>query len=446
MEFMIFMSMEFPDYFKVAIIGRPNVGKSSIFNRLAGERISIVDFVSGITRDRISTKVTFEDKIFALIDTGGFFEGAKGNLECALISQLEEGIREADLVLLVTDVMMGLHPMDQQILLNLKQTEKPFLLVINKVDNSQLENAIYEFTQLGVSEYFPVSALHGNGMKTLLRRVSEFVPDEYKGKTRGPKISVVGKPNVGKSSFINKILNCNRTIVNETPGTTRDAVFIDFIYNEKSFTLIDTAGLTRRSKIKEAVDSYAILRAKDAISHSNLVILMMDADRSIEGQDMRIARLISDSGRCCIMVINKWDLVKGVRQEHYKRFVYEKMSFMRHVPLLFVSVLQNKNHYKVMDRAVELMNTAFTRISTPVLNEAINNAYKRYLPPYVAGKRLKIYYTTQISTSPPTFVLFVNHPKSAVTHYLKYIENQLREAFQFTGMPIRFKLKARREE
>lgn len=435
------MKVSLTNNYKVAIVGRPNVGKSSLFNRLLGSRIAIVDSQSGITRDRVFGKVIKGSKSFDLIDTGGFFEGAENSLEVALLEQISEAISEADLVLFITDVFMGLHPMDKQIYLNLKVSNKPIIFVINKVDNANLENSIYDFLELGVDIFFPVSALHNRGMHALEKQILKMIPHKSEKNTEGFKISIIGKPNVGKSSLINKILNCNRTIINESPGTTRDAISIDFNYQDKPYTFIDTAGLTRRSRLKAPVDAYSIMRAQDAIKSSDLVILMLDADRHVESQDVRIARMINKMGKCAILLVNKWDLVKGVRQEHYKRYILERIPFIGFFPILFTSVKQNKNLNKVMDLVTELKATAFKRIPTALLNQVIKDAYQRNLPPFIGGGRLKIYYATQVSESPPTFALFINSTQKVVQHYLKYLENQIRFAFEFQGMPIHFKLK-----
>ncbi|EKD28046.1 MAG: hypothetical protein ACD_79C00455G0002, partial [uncultured bacterium] len=430
--------MKIANLFKVVIAGRPNVGKSTLFNRLLGKRQAIVDSVAGITRDRIYARISKHGKTFYIVDTGGYFEGTSNVLEEALLEQFNEALYEADLIVFVMDIQTGIHPMDKQILKNLKKLQKEIIYVVNKVDNTVLEADAFEFMKMGIGTYFPVSAQHNKGIVELEKEIVRKIPDGDNPENEKPfRITIVGKPNVGKSSLVNKLLGTNRSIVHDKPGTTRDAIEVDFEFEGKPYTLIDTAGLTRRSKVKEPVDSFSIIRAKEAIESSDLVIIMFDAERHVENQDMRITRMIIDAGKGCMIIINKWDLLPGFRQEHYKKEIYDNLKFVNFIPIMFTSVLRNKNMDKIMKMISRLRTTAFKRIPTSKLNEAIKKAYDKNTPPYVKGKRLKIYYTTQITNIPATFALFVNSSICMIDSYLKYLENQIREAFTFEGMPIR---------
>ena len=433
--------MKLEDNFKVAIVGRPNVGKSSLFNRIVGKRIAIVDSVAGITRDRIFSTVVLKNKTFDLIDTGGFFEGTDNFLEEKLLDQIEEALKESDLIIQVFDVLCGIHPMDKQIFKNLKHLNKPVIYVVNKVDNQNLAAQAYDFMTLGFKDICPVSAQHGNGINDLKKLISENVQESEVLQSKRFNISIVGKPNVGKSSLANKVLNCNRSIVSPIPGTTRDSVAIDFQHKDMPFSFIDTAGLTRRAKVKEAVDSYSIMRAKEAIERSDMVVFIVDAEKGIESQDMRIARMINDYGKCSLIVVNKWDLVKEVRQEHFIKFIRNKMPYISFAPILFTSVKTGRNIKKVMDLVTYLLENVYKTIPTSVLNKVIGDSCMKALPPIVSGKRLKVYYSTQVSKAPPTFTLFVNSKKCVVNHYVRYLEHQLRTVFEFEGTPIRFKIK-----
>lgn len=430
--------------YKIALLGRPNVGKSTIFNKLIGERKAIVDPFSGITRDRVSHIVTKESKTYELIDAGGYFENPEGILEESLLSQLNKAINDADLLIIVLDSQMGPHPMDRQIIDNVRLLKKEMLFVANKSDNPTLQNQAFEFMSCGIDQIHPISALHKRGLKELETMILSFVPDNtYESKDRFG-IAFVGKPNVGKSSIVNKILNDERMIVSEIPGTTRDSVDIDFEYKDHSLTLIDTAGLTRRSRLKASVDAYSIMRTKDAIERSKLVVMMVDAGRNIESQDIRIARQICKAGRILLIVVNKWDLVKKVKQEHYTRYLLERIPFATFCKVIYTSIHKKKNLDQLLKEIIRLKLTAYKRIPTSTLNEVIKISMQHNCPPFVRGKRLKVYYATQISDAPPTFTLFVNSSKCAADHYIKYLENKLRDYFQFEGMPIRIKLKNKR--
>ena len=437
--------MEAIKNFKVAIVGRPNVGKSTLFNRLIGKRIAIVDALPGITRDRISGKVIRGEDFFELIDTGGYFENPETSLEKALLEQQEIALEEADVILHVMYAQMGVHPMDKEILRKLKKLEKQVLYVVNKVDNEKLEWGSHSFRKMGIEEVFPISAQHDRGIGNLLDAIFERVPPAEPLGENGFKIAIVGKPNVGKSSFVNKILKSNRTIVDSKPGTTRDSIYVDFLYDNKKFVLIDTAGLTRRNKSHEAVDSYSVMRTKATLFEADLVILMTDAQRHIESQDLRIARMVSDSGKAVVIVVNKWDLLKNVRQEDYKKELFKKLPHLSFAPLLFISVLKGFKEEKIMETLIRIMESSQIKVSTSQLNSIFEKATQRTLPPFIGNKRLKIYYATQISSKPPTFNLFINSRECAANHYMHYLENQIRTVYPFEGQPIKFKLNEKRK-
>ena len=427
-------------YFKVSIVGRPNVGKSSLFNRILGKRVAIVDPVPGITRDRIFGKITRDEKTFELIDTGGFFEGATTKMEKALLQQLEFALNESDLILFVMDAIMGVHPMDKQILMKLKSLNKNIIYVINKVDNNKLSQNTSEFYRLGLPVFYPISVQHNHGIGTLVDAIMEQVPRQEYPEIKGHKIAIVGKPNVGKSSFINRLLNDERLIVDSVPGTTRDSIAVDFSWKEEPFVIIDTAGLTRRKKIQEAVDSYSILRTRETLDQVDLAILITDADRLLESQDIRIGRMILDAGKACVILVNKWDLTKAVRQEHYKKAMLERFPFLSFAPIYFISVKEGFSIEKMMNNILEILKVKEEKISTSALNDLFSRATQRTLPPFIGGKRLRIYYATQISNLPPTFSLYINSIDCAAPHYLRYLENQIRREYPFKGYPIKFKL------
>jgi GTP-binding protein len=436
--------MNIPNTFKVALVGRPNVGKSSLFNRLLGKRLSIVDAVPGITRDRLYGKYTHGEKSFDLIDTGGIFEGIENALDQSLLDQVEEAIQEADVLVHVMDVSL-VHPMDRDIFLRLRRLKKPLLSVVNKVDNDTREQASHEFKSLGIENCLPVSALHNRGIAELEKMLLALTPETLNDSDARFKICIVGKPNVGKSSLVNKLLKKNRVIVHEKPGTTRDAIFIDFQHDKENYTLVDTAGLMRRNKAKEPIEVFSRLRAEEAIRKSNLVLLMLDADRGIEHQDLKIAQMVWDAGRCCILIVNKWDLTKSVRQEHYRKYMSQRMPWMDFAPLLFVSALQGKNLEKIMQSVQTLRANSFKRLPTGLVNQFFKQILTKSPPPFVGAAPLKIHYATQTDFDPPTFILFGN-ASEAPDSYMSFLRKQLREAFGFEGMPIRFFFKKKKSE
>ncbi len=438
--------MHIPDTFKIALVGRPNVGKSSIFNRLLGKRISIVDAVPGVTRDRLYGKYTCKEKSFDLIDTGGIFEGAENALDQSLLDQVEEAIEEANVLVHVMDVSV-IHPMDRDIFLRLRRLKKPLISVVNKVDNDRLEQASHEFKQFGMEALLPISALHNRGISELEKMLLSLTPEASHDLDERFKICIVGKPNVGKSLLVNKLLKKDRVIVHEKPGTTRDSIFIDFEHDKENhtekYTLVDTAGLMRRNKAKEPVEVFSRLRTEEAIRKSNLVLLILDADRGIEHQDTKIAQMVGDAGRCCILVINKWDTAKAVRQEHYRKYVSQRMPWMDFAPLLFVSALTGKNLEKIMQAVQTLRANSFKRLPTGLVNQFFKQVTTKSPPPFVGNAPLKIYYATQTDFDPPTFILFCNSSE-APDSYMSFVRKQLREAFGFEGMPLRFFFKKKK--
>lgn len=435
----------------LAIVGRPNVGKSTLFNTLAGEKISIVEDYPGVTRDRIYADVTWLNHSFSMIDTGGIEMDTKDHMLKHMREQAEIAIDTADVILFLVDVRQGLVDADFKVADMLRRSGKPIVLVVNKVDNfEKYMPDVYEFYNLGIGDPHPISATSKLGIGDMLDSVSEWIAVgkmEMEEDDR-PKVAIVGKPNAGKSSLVNKLLGEERVIVSEISGTTRDAIDAEIVHNGQEYVFIDTAGLRRKSKIKEAIERYSIIRTVAAIERSDVVILMIDAVEGVTEQDAKIAGIAHDRGRGLIIAVNKWDAIEKDNStvKEYKKKVHDILSFVPYAEILFISALTGQRTNKIFDMLETVIQNHAMRIQTGVLNEILMEAVAMQQPPSDKGKRLKLFYMTQVSTKPPTFVLFVNKKELMHFSYQRYIENRIRETFGFIGTPIRIFIRERKEK
>ncbi|HPT92048.1 MAG TPA: ribosome biogenesis GTPase Der [Acetivibrio sp.] len=435
----------------VAIVGRPNVGKSTFFNYLAGKRISIVEDTPGVTRDRIYTEVEWRNRKFTLIDTGGIEPYSEDKIMKQMKNQAEIAIETADVIIFMVDMKDGLTASDREVATMLRKSKKPIILAVNKVDKvGELPAEVYEFYNLGMDNLMPISSIHGLGVGDLLDEVFKYFPDEAEEEYDEEviKVAVVGKPNAGKSSLINKILGEERVIVSDIPGTTRDAIDTYVENEEGKFVFIDTAGIRRKSKITENIERYSAIRSWTAIERADVCLIMIDAVEGVTEQDTKIAGYAHEQGKASIIVVNKWDLVEKTTGtlEEYRKTVLEKLGFMLYAPVVFISAKTGQRVDKIYDLVKYVANQAALRITTGVLNDLLNEAIAMVQPPSDKGRRLKIYYMTQASVKPPTFVLFVNNMELMHYSYERYLENQLRKSFGFEGTPIRFLIREKEKE
>ncbi|MDD2573472.1 MAG: ribosome biogenesis GTPase Der [Bacillota bacterium] len=431
----------------VAIVGRPNVGKSTFFNKIAGKRISIVEDTPGITRDRIYADVEWLDHKFTLIDTGGIEFTKNDPMLKQMRAQSRIAIDTADVILFMVDVREGMTSTDHEVAEMLRKTHKPVLLVCNKVDSKKREDDIYEFYDLGLGSPIPISAGQQLGLGDLLDEVVARFPDRKGEEEDGDiiRVAILGKPNVGKSSLLNRILGEERVIVSDVPGTTRDAIDTPFTAGGREYIFIDTAGIRRKSRIDDAIEKYSVIRALTAVTRSDVSILVIDACQGPTEQDTKIAGHIRKEGKACIVVVNKWDLYekKTGTTEEYKRSIKAKLTFIDYAPVVFVSAKTGQRMDRILDLVDIVAGSAALRVTTGVLNEIIGEATLMNQPPSDKGKRLKIFYGTQFGVKPPSFALFVNDRELMHFSYLRYIENQLREAFGFEGTPVRIVVRER---
>lgn len=435
----------------VAVVGRPNVGKSTLFNALAGERISIVKDTPGVTRDRIYADVTWLDYNFTLVDTGGIEPESDDLLLTRMREQAEIAIETADVILFLTDVRDGLTASDIACADLLRRSHKPIVLCVNKVDNfDKYMSDVYEFYNLGLGDPHPVSASSMLGFGDLLDVVVEYFPDARgeEEEDERPKIAIIGKPNVGKSSMINKLLGEERLIVSDIAGTTRDAVDTVVKHNKREYVFIDTAGLRRKSKVKDEIERYSIIRTVAAVEKCDIAVLVIDAAEGVTDQDTKIAGIAHDAGKGMIIVVNKWDLIEkdDRTMNQFRKDIRNKLSFMPYAELMFVSAVTGQRLIKLFDVIDMVENYHAMRIATGVINEILASATAEVEPPQDKGKRLRLYYMTQVAVKPPTFVIFVNDKELAHFSYIRYIENKVREAFLFKGTPLRFIIRERKED
>lgn len=426
----------------VAIIGKPNVGKSTFFNYLAGKRISIVEDTPGVTRDRVYADTNWRGRNFTIIDTGGIEPESEDIILSQMREQANLAISMADVIIFLTDVRQGVTAADKEIALMLKKSKKPIVLVCNKADNYEKDrNEIYEFYNLGIGEPFPISATNAIGIGDVLDAIYEHFPPKAEGEEAEDviKVAVIGKPNVGKSSLINKILGEKRTIVSDIAGTTRDAIDTYFENEQGKYVLIDTAGIRKKAKVNEKIEKYSVMRSLLAVERADVCLMMIDANDGVTDQDAKIAGEAHEAGKGVIIVVNKWDEYEKTTGtlEKYKKEVYNKLSYLSYAPIIFISAKTGQRVDKLFGMINEVAKQNATRISTSVLNQVINEAIAIVQPPTDKGRRLKIFYGTQVATKPPTFVVFVNSKELFHFSYERYLVNQIRKEFGLQGTPIR---------
>lgn len=431
----------------VAIVGRPNVGKSTLFNRLVEEPRAIVEDLPGTTRDRLYADAEWRGVAFTLIDTGGLVLWTEDELTMQVRRQVELAMAEAEAILFMVDVTEGLTVGDEEIAELLRISQKPIFLVANKADNEARRLAATEFYSLGLGELYPISALHGTGTGDLLDAlVASFPPREEVEEAEGVRVAIVGRPNVGKSSLLNALLGWERAIVSESPGTTRDAIDTQMSWDSQLVTLIDTAGIRRRGRVRRGVEQYSVLRALRAIQRAHVVLLLLEAPEGVTAQDTHIAGYAMEEARGIVLVVNKWDLMKEADVSEYAKGVRQAFRFMPYAPLLFVSALTGRRVGIVLETALRVYQERLRRVPTSGLNRLLREAVASHSPPSKGGKRLRFYYATQAEVDPPTFVFFVNDPKLVHFSYRRYLENRLRERFGFEGTPLRLYFRRRSEE
>jgi GTP-binding protein len=457
----------------VALVGRPNVGKSSLFNRLVGARLAVVDDTPGTTRDRLQADGEWNGVLFTVVDTGGIevlpdraldgleLRRARGdrivellNVNSALFireirAQAEQAIELADAVVMLCDVETGLTAADEEVAKILRRADKPVLLAINKADNAARHEAVYEFYALGLGDPYPISALHGRGVADLLDDLVAVLPAApgEEEDDESIKIAIVGRPNVGKSSLLNRLLGQERAIVSPIPGTTRDAIDIHITYYGMPITLIDTAGIRRRGRIEQGVEKWSVLRALRAIQRADVALLLIDAVEGITAQDTHVAGMILDESVSVVVVVNKWDAIEKdtYTMLDYSRQVRAELNFMDFVPVLFISALTGQRVGQVLKTAVQVQEERLVRIPTSQINRLVREAVRRHYPRSRQGKRLKIYYASQVAVDPPTFVFHVNDPDLLHFTYARYLENQIRATYPFTGTPLRMSFRKRQQ-
>lgn len=431
----------------VAIVGRPNVGKSTLFNRIIGKRLAIVEDIPGVTRDRNYAEVTRYDKRFTLIDTGGFEPASNDRLLAQMREQSQLAMEEADIILFLMDGRDGLNPADEEVAHMLRQVDKPVLYVVNKVDGPAQEANLGEFYALGVGEIHSIAAEHRIGTRDLVDEIQALLPEQAEDDedVTETRLAIIGRPNVGKSSLVNRMLGFERVVANPTAGTTRDSVDTPFNYNQRRYVLIDTAGIRRKGRVSQKLEKYSVILALKAMDRAHITLMVIDAEEGITDQDMTIAGYAHERGRAVILVVNKWDLLTkdNATMGEYTKEVRGKFRFLPDSPIHFVSALSGQRINKIM-ADVEMVNDEFNRkVSTPQLNKVLKDAEYNHSPPMYQGKRLKLFYITQTAVRPPSFVVFVNKAEGVHFSYERYLMNCLRQAFGFTACPIRLKFSDR---
>ena len=426
----------------VALVGRPNVGKSALFNRIVGHDTAIVSEEAGTTRDRHFARAEWQGRSFFLVDTGGITDDPRAPMDAAIRYQVEQAIEEADLLVMVVDAKVGLHPIDRRVADILREAGKPFLVAVNKVDNPG-DPAWYEFFELGAGDPLPVSAINGKQSGDLLDRVVEQIPETADEPGDALRIAVIGKPNVGKSSFVNRLLGEERLVVAEEAGTTRDAIDATLRFHGRDLVFVDTAGLRRQSRVEDGVEFYSGLRTRRAIERADLCCLMIDATDSLNNQDLKIAALAWESGRGLIVIVNKWDLVEKDDKSaaHFEKECREKAPYLSFVPFIFTSAKTGQRVSRVLDVILEVAAERTKRITTSEVNNRLEELISRRQPPQAAGREVRLMYATQVDVAPPTFAIFGNHPDLVQEHYVRYLHNGFRESWGFRGNPLRILLR-----
>lgn len=437
----------------VAIVGRPNVGKSTLFNRIIGRNFAIVEDLPGVTRDRNYAEAEWMGKRFLLVDTGGFEPETQDAMLSKMREQTTLAVEEADFIIFLMDGKQGLLPSDIEVAQRLRASAKPVLYAVNKVDGERHEGLLPEFYRLGIDTLYPLSSQHGTGFSDLMDALHALLPETPAEPAAPqtaaiPRIAIIGRPNVGKSSFVNALIGEDRMIVSPVAGTTRDAVDSVYQYYGRHYTLVDTAGIRSRGKISQGVEKYSVMRAMKGIERADVALVLIDASEGITEQDERIVGLAHEEGKGIILVLNKWDLVPD-KEEAYKRFmasVQQRLKFADYASVITISAITRQRITKVFDEIDRVMEEAQRRVPTAELNRVFEQLTAHHEPPLYHGKRVKYYYATQVGIKPPTFIIFVNYPAGVHFSYLRYIENNLREAFGFHGTPVRIFAKSRREE
>ncbi|MFG6351899.1 MAG: ribosome biogenesis GTPase Der [Oscillospiraceae bacterium] len=430
----------------VAIVGRPNVGKSMLFNKLTGKRLSIVEDTPGVTRDRLYAEAEWRGRTFDLVDTGGIEPGTDNQILSFMREQAEIAIAAATVIVFVCDIRTGMTAADQEVAGMLQRSRKPVVLAVNKMDSiGHTDPDIYEFYNLGLGDPYPVSAVHGHGTDDLLDACFNFFPPEETEEDEDEvvKVAIIGKPNVGKSSLVNRILGQERVIVSDIAGTTRDAVDSYFENEQGKYLIIDTAGMRKKSKVDDRVEKFSVLRATMAIERSDVCLIMIDAQEGVTEQDTKVAGLAHEAGKACVIVVNKWDAIEkdGKTMQRMEEDVRRDLSYMTYAPVLFISALTGQRVERLFDLIDNVVNQAAMRIPTGILNQVLADAQARVQPPTDKGRRLKIYYMTQIGVKPPHFVIFCNDARLFHFSYQRYLENQIRGTFGLTGTPVRITIR-----
>jgi GTP-binding protein len=437
--------------FRVAIVGRPNVGKSSLFNRIIRKRKSIIEDIPGVTRDRIVSVADWRGKNFELVDTGGFLTGDDDKFAPYIRKQIEKELDLSDMFILTVDAKTGLTALDKDIAKLLHKTEKPVIVAVNKADNQELENSMYEFYELGFEKIFPVSSIQRTGVGELLDEVVKHIPDEKGKETKKEekkdyiKVALVGKPNAGKSSILNAILKEERVLVSDIPGTTRDTVDTEYRWKDKDFLFLDTAGMKKKKKVEYGVDFFSVGRSLESIKKADVVVLVIDATEGVTEQDQRIAHLIQKYTKPAVILVNKMDMIvpSSEARNAVLKHVRERLYFISYAPILLVSAKTREGIRKIPETIVHVYNQALKRVGTGQLNRAIEQITSLQKPPSYMGKPVKIYYATQLEGKPPAFLLFVNKPEGFKENYLRFIENNLRTMLGFENAPIKLLLRSK---
>lgn len=433
--------------FTVSIIGRPNVGKSTLFNTLIKKKKSIVENISGVTRDRLYEKVQCFDKEFMLIDTGGITL-EKVNFAQEIKIQAEIAMQESDLILFVVDGMSGITFEDEEVANLLRKKEKEVIVIVNKVDNKKILDNIYDFYQLGFEKIIPISSIHGNGIYDILEEIEPKITDNKKNEEDTIKFSLIGRPNVGKSTLFNAIIRQERSIVSDIDGTTRDTIDFNFKYNNQKYTIVDTAGINRRGKVYEKIEKYAVLRAQKAIQESDIILWVIDADMGLIEQDKKVLGYAFEEKKPIIIIVNKWDLIKKETntQKEFMQNLYAKMPFVDDCEMIFLSALEKKGINKILPTIEIIYQKYSKKISTAKLNEVLNDACNYKVHPSSKGKPIRFYYITQVASKPPTFLIFVNDKTLVHFSYKRYLENYIKKSFKLEGIPIILMFRDKKEE